>query len=120
MNLSDCYIIFGGNYDEVLCRLQHEHIVQKFIFKFLDDKSFNLLKVSIDNENYDDALRFTHTLKGICQNLSFSRLYESSNQITIELKDGNYKKAVDMIPQLSKDYYKTIDIIKEYKMSKEK
>jgi hypothetical protein len=30
MNLKDCYIKFGGDFDEVLGRLRREQIVQKF------------------------------------------------------------------------------------------
>ena len=82
MNLRECYMKLDGNYDEVVQRLQNEYIVEKFMFKFLKDKSFNFLKISIQNENYEDAHRYVHTIKGICQNLSFSKLYESSHQMT--------------------------------------
>ena len=47
MNLKDCYIKFGGDFDEVLGRLRREETVQKFAFKFLDDKSFSLFESSI-------------------------------------------------------------------------
>ena len=42
MNLKDCYTKFGGDFDEVLGRLRREQTVQKFVYKFLDDKSFHL------------------------------------------------------------------------------
>lgn len=119
MNLRDCYMSFGGKYEEVLGRLRREQTVQKFVNKFLDDKSFNLLEVSMSNKNYDEALRAVHTLKGICQNLSFTRLYESSNLMTKALKENDYNKAVDIMPQLSKDYYQIINLIEEYKRSGE-
>lgn len=119
MDLRDCYVNFGGDYDEVLGRLQREQLVQKFVYKFLDDKNFNLLKESMDNGNYGEALRAVHTIKGICQNLSFTKLYESSNAMTNALKEDDYKKAADMLPQLSNDYHQIISNIKEYKSSKE-
>ena len=46
MNLKDCYIKFGGDFDEVLGRLRREQSVQKFMYKFLDDKSFQLFEAS--------------------------------------------------------------------------
>lgn len=119
MNLRDCYMSFGGNYEEVLGRLQREQTVKKFVYKFLDDKSFNLLVVSMSNEKYDEALRAVHTLKGICQNLSFTRLYESSSLVTKALKEKDCNKAVDMMLQLSKDYYQIINVVEEYKSSTE-
>lgn len=45
MNLKDCYLKFGGDFDEVLGRLRREQTVRKFVFKFLDDKSFSLFEV---------------------------------------------------------------------------
>ena len=86
MNLKDCYIKFGGDFDEVLGRLRREQSVQKFMYKFLDDKSFHLFEASMENKDYEEALRAVHTLKGICQNLSFTRLFESSSLVTNALK----------------------------------
>lgn len=119
MNLKDCYIKFGGDFDEVLGRLRREETVQKFAFKFLDDKSFSLFESSIGSKDYEDALRAIHTLKGICQNLSFTRLFESSSLVTNALKENDWNKAVDMMPKLSKDYYETINVIKDFKNSRE-
>ena len=119
MNLKDCYIKFGGDFDEVLGRLRREETVQKFAFKFLDDKSFSLFESSIGSKDYEDALRAVHTLKGICQNLSFTRLFESSSVVTNALKENDWNKAVDMMPKLSKDYYETINVIKDFKNSRE-
>ena len=119
MNLKDCYTKFGGNFDEVLGRLRREQTVRKFVYKFLDDKSFNLFVASMESKDYDEALRAVHTLKGICQNLSFTRLFESSNLVTKALKENNWDKVGDMMPQLSKDYYEIIEVIEGFKRSEE-
>lgn len=119
MNLKDCYIKFGGDFDEVLGRLRREQTVLKFVYKFLDDKSFPLFEASMGNKDYKEALRAVHTLKGICQNLSFTRLFESSSLITKALKENDWNKAVNMMPQLSKDYYEIIDVIEDFKSFRE-
>ena len=119
MNLKDCYIKFGGDFDEVLGRLRREQIVQKFMYKFLDDKSFHLFEASMENKDYEEALRAVHTLKGICQNLSFTRLFESSNLVTKALKENDWNTAVEMMSKLSMDYYEIINVIKEFKSSGE-
>ena len=93
MELRDCYAEFGGDYKEVLGRLQREQTVQKFVLKFLDDKSFSSLETALQNRNYEEALRFVHTLKGICRNLSFTRLYESSSRMTEAFKAGDFENA---------------------------
>jgi len=119
MNLKDCYLKFGGDFDEVLGRLRREQTVRKFVFKFLDDKSFDLFEAAMRDRDYGEALRAVHTLKGICQNLSFTRLFESSSLVTNALKENDWNKAVDMMPKLSKDYYETINVIKDFKNSRE-
>ena len=119
MDLRDCYNSFGGDFDEVLGRLRREQTVQKFVYKFLDDKSFDLFEAAMRDRDYGEALRAVHTLKGICQNLSFTRLFESSSLTTTALKQNDWNKAVDMMPQLSNDYYEIVDIIRAYKNSGE-
>ena len=69
--------------------------------------------------NGAEALRAVHTLKGICQNLSFTRLFESSNLVTNALKENDCNKAVEMMPKLSEDYYQTVHAIEMYKKSRE-
>ena len=115
MKLKDCYMKFGGDFDGVMGRLRREQLVEKFLYKFLDDKSFSLFEEAMSAQDYDEALRAVHTLKGVCQNLSFTSLYESSSQITNALKAKNYREAMDMAPQLSKDYYELIHAVEEYK-----
>lgn len=120
MNLRDCYNNFCGNYDDVLSRLRSEQTIQKFIYKFMDDKSFTLFEISMDNKDYAEALWAVHTLKGICQNLSFTKLYESSAEMTDALKKNDCNKAISIMPKLSNDYYQTIYAIEEYKKIMEK
>ena len=115
MDLKDYYMKTGGSFDEVLGRLRREQTVRKFVYKFLDDKSFHLFEASMGNKDYEEAFRAVHTLKGVCQNLSFTRLFKSSSLVTKALKENDWNKAVDMMPQLSKDYYETIDVIVDFK-----
>ena len=119
MELRDCYAEFGGDYKEVLDRLQREQTVQKFVLKFLDDKSFSSLETALQNRNYEEALCFVHTLKGICRNLSFTRLYESSSLMTEALKAGDFENAAAGMPQLSDDYHQIIRAVEAYKTCRE-
>lgn len=119
MELKDCYVKFGGDFEGVLGRLRREQTVQKFVFKFLDDKSFQLFETSMDQKDYEEALRAVHTLKGIAQNLSFTQLFESSQKITLALKENDVNTAIEMMPQLSKDYHAIIDVVEAYKKLKE-
>lgn len=115
MTLKECYERFGGDFDSVLGRLRREQLVEKFVYKFLEDQSFHLFLSSMESKDYAEALRGVHTLKGICQNLSFTKLYESSSLVTKALKENDVQAAADKTPQLSEDYRQTISAIEAYR-----
>lgn len=112
MNLKECYNAIGGDYESVLSRLMTEKLVNRFVLKFLNDASYENLVNSLKDENIEEAFRAAHTLKGVCQNLSFDRLFESSNAITEALRDGNTTKANEILPKVESDYKQTVDAIK--------
>lgn len=117
MTIQECYDALGGDYQEVLGRLYSEALVQKFVGKFLSDQSFRLLDSSLKAENYEDAFRAAHTLKGVCQNLSFTKLYESSHEITEALRTKNYEQAQQLLPSVEEDYTRTAAAIQAYQDS---
>lgn len=119
MNLKECYLQFGGDYESVLGRLRREQLVEKFMLKFLEDKSFAQFEAAMASGNYEEGLRAVHTLKGVCQNLSFTALYESSNQVTQAMKAHDYAKAMEMAPRLSEDYHRVIHAVEDYRRSGE-
>ena len=111
MTLKECYAALEGDYDEVFARLRSEKMVQKFVLKFLNDKSYELLETSMETKNYEEAFRAAHTIKGVCQNLSFTKLYESSNCLTENLRSGYGEKTDGLVRQLEEDYRQTITAI---------
>ena len=88
MTLQECYAALEGDYQGVLGRLTSERMVQKFVLKFLNDGSYDLLLRSMAEENWQEAFRAAHTIKGVCQNLDFTRLYRSSSQLSEALRNG--------------------------------
>lgn len=114
MTLQECYAALGGNYDDVLGRLRSERLVQKFVLKFLEDGSYDLLCRSMAEENYEEAFRAAHTLKGVCQNLSFDRLYESSAKLCETLRGGYHPEAPALAEQVHTDYQQTAAAIRSF------
>ncbi len=113
MTLQECYAVIGGNYEEVTARLRSERLVRKFALKFLNDKSYELLLTSMAEKNYEEAFRAAHTIKGVCQNLSFSRLLESSSQLSEALRHGWTPEADALVSQVEEDYRITVEGIQE-------
>ncbi len=117
MTLQECYAVIGGDYDAVIGRLRSERMVQKFVLKFLDDGSYDLLRSSLAAENYKEAFRAVHTLKGVCQNLSLNKLEESSSKLTEALREGWSADAAGLVEQVCEDYQQTVEGIQAFQAS---
>lgn len=107
MTIQECYAALEGDYQEVLGRLCSDALVQRFVGKFLSDQSFQALEDSLKAGNYDEAFRAAHTLKGVTQNLSFTKLYQSSHEITEALRTKDYDLALQLFPKVEEDYTQT-------------
>lgn len=119
MDLMMCYQQMEGDYEDVMSRLPRENMVRKFLFKFIDDKSYDELNAAMQNGDYETAFRAAHTVKGICQNLSLTRLYKSSSELTEALRSESYQEAKQLFKAFSEDYIHNTDIIRSYKASPE-
>lgn len=114
MDLKACYEALGGDYESVLGRLRSDRMITKFCLKFLDDKSCESLVEAVERKDAETAFRAAHTIKGICQNLSFDRLYESSHVLAECLRGGAWDEAaVAMTEQVKADYQVTVDAIRQ-------
>ncbi len=119
MTLTELYSAIEGNYDEVLNRMRREQMITKFVIKFLNDTSFDLLVKSIADKDTEKAFMAAHTLKGICQNLSFERLSKSTEKITEALRNGQIEEAITLLPQVEEDYKLTSENILIFSQSQE-
>ena len=114
MTLKECYAALNGDYEEAMGRLRSERLVQKFVLKFLDDGSFDLLCRSMEAGDQPEAFRAAHTIKGVCQNPSFTRLLASGEKLTEALRDGPTPEAPALFAQVQADYRQTVDAIRRF------
>ncbi len=114
MTLRECYEKMGGNYEDVISRLTKEERIAKYTVKFLEDTTFQSLCEAREIKDHEAVFREIHTLKGVSQNLGFTRLYEVSHEMTeavrggVELQDESLYEAVRTV------YFETIDVIRQY------
>ena len=118
MTVRESYEKIGSNFDEVLRRLGSEALVKRFALKFLNDTSFQDLKDALVKKDGETAFRAAHTLKGVCQNLSFTSLYEPSQAITEALRGGKKPGADEMLGSVTEAYERTTAAIREYQPEK--
>lgn len=117
MTIEQCYQALGGNYAEVSSRLPSARLIEKFVGKFLEDPSFDTLCAQIQAGNRPEAFRAAHTLKGVCANLSFTKLLTSSAALTEVLRpetDTIPETAAALLEDVRRDYAQTVDAIRAY------
>ena len=111
MTFQEFYQTIGGDYNEVLARLSSERLVQKFVLKFPNDGSYQLLRSALEAGDYAEAFRAAHTIKGICQNLGFTSLLASSSNLAEVLRSGEAVDASALAAQVAEDYERIISAI---------
>lgn len=114
MTLQECYAALEGDYQGVLGRLTSERMVQKFVLKFLNDGSYDLLLRSMAEENWQEAFRAAHTIKGVCQNLSIDKLQASSSRLCESLRNGYSPEADALAEEVRTDYGQTVAAIEAF------
>lgn len=103
MTIRECYVAMGGNYDEVVSRLRAEDRIAKFLVRILDDKNMELLVSSVEARDLKEAFRAAHTMKGICLNLSLTKLGNAVSDMTEILR---------MREEYGEDIQAQLDIVK--------
>lgn len=79
-------------------------LMEKYIRKFPEDKTYHSLANSLEEKNYEEMLKAAHTLKGIAANLGFDKLYESCSKMVENLRTGQREDALQ----------NSVDIVEEY------
>ena len=112
MTIQECYKEMGADYEEVFHRLPRESMVRKFALMFLNDDSYPNLEQSLKEGNAQEAFRAAHTLKGVCQNLGFTNLYQPAYELTEVLRTGTLEGSGEWFARVTEQYKITTDAIR--------
>ncbi len=112
MTIQECYKQMGADYEDVLKRLYSEGMIRKFALMFLKDDSYPKLEQALKEQNVKEAFRAAHTLKGVCQNLGFTNLYQPTYDLTEVLRAGRLEGTGALFESVTKQYRITIDAIR--------
>lgn len=123
MTLQELYAQIGGDYDQAVKRLMMESYVGMFIVRFLNDTSCQSVHDAWAAGDEKATFHAAHTAKGVCANLSLTKLADLSSQITEALREGNEalraKTDVDaLVAELDEAYAATVAAIKLYSAQK--
>ena len=117
MTIQECYERLGGSYAGVSARIPSAKLIEKFVGKFLEDQSYEVLCSKMQEGDREEAFRAAHTLKGVCANLSFDRLQDSAGRLTEILRAAAEtipQEAYELLPEVKKDYEETTAAIRDY------
>ncbi|MGN1206247.1 MAG: Hpt domain-containing protein [Eubacterium sp.] len=120
MTVKEYYDAIGGDYDEVMSRLSMESMIQRFLQKFKEDKSFEQLSEAMQQMDCEAIFKAVHTLKGVALNLGLARLSEISMKLT-ELVRGRHEKGDEVPADLRDELQDMYQVLKEaYQLALEK
>ena len=100
-----------GDYDRMSACIAKEESIRKFLRMFLSDDNFEKLKNALAANDVSRAFLGAHTLKGVCQNLCLTSIYEIDYIVTEALRAGNIDEAKQHMPELTARYERAVDQI---------
>ena len=97
--------------DAVKRFMGNESLYARMLRKFLDDSNYDNLVRAIGEKSESEALTASHTLKGLCGNLSMNELYRLFSEQVALFRADEWDKACAMMPEISENYAKITDTI---------
>ena len=93
--------------------MNNDSLLERFLKKFQNDKSYNELKEAIAAADKDRAFAASHTLKGVSANLSFDTLCEKVSKHTEEFRSGSFEAGAAMMEDVTEEYERIAAALKE-------
>lgn len=114
MTLKECYDQMNGSYEEAKGRLMMDSMIERFIFKFLDDQTMANLRKAVAEGDIAVSFREAHTLKGVAANLAFTQLQQATSQLTEQLRPQQSTADAALMANVEKAYGIVVDAIHAY------
>ena len=112
MTVKECYSQMGGDYNNVLSRFYDEAMIRRLLGKFTGDTSFCALEEAMAAGDAQAAFNAAHTLRGVCQSLSFTPLCGTLDSITEALRGGDIAAAAADMDKAKRAYDVTLSAIR--------
>lgn len=109
------YQMAGGDYAGVIGRLRTDERVAKFVTMFADDESYSNLVTNMAEQNWEEAFRAAHTLKGISRDMGFIDLSEYASDITEALRADEHDRAQELLPPVQEEYQHVAEAIAAFR-----
>ena len=104
----------GIDVDDALGRFMgNEALLERFLTKFLADGNYAALSAAVAAGDAAGALTASHTLKGVCGNLSMSELFRLLTCQVEALRADDWTRAAGLMPEIDRAYAAVVGAIGE-------
>ena len=102
----------GVDVDDALERMMgSEALLERLLGKFLEDENYQKLCTALDEKRQEDAVAASHTLKGVCGNLSMPALFSLFTRQVEALRQGDWPAACQRMEEIAPAYGEMIRAI---------
>ena len=91
----------------------NDALLQRFLGKFLTDPNYAALAAAVEAGDLKGALTASHTLKGVCGNLSMPELFRLLTCQVEALRANDWNRAASLMPDISRAYGTVVRAIEE-------
>lgn len=91
--------------------LGKEDLYEKFLRKFPEDRNFEDLGEALKQKDYEEVLKYAHTMKGLTANLGLNTLFQILQKMVIDLRNSFYEELDDDYKQLTTYYREICDVL---------
>ena len=89
-------------------------MLERYLQKFLSEKSYVMLRDSLASNDWEVAGRAAHTLKSVCGTIGCEAMQELVILQERHIRAGEWKEAVDMMLEISNSYENICGVIRAY------
>lgn len=108
--------ISGTDWADTLNRfMNNENLYEKFLFKFLEDSSFDNLKKKMEEGDLSTSFAYAHTFKGLAGNLGLTNLFQTATLLTEDLRSNSGENAPVLMDKLTTQYEEACNVIRKIK-----
>jgi len=93
--------------------VNNEALYIKMLLKFKDNTLLQELEAELEKKDANEAFQKAHALKGVCGNLSMSRLEESLRPMTETLRKGELDGVSEQMQIVRASYEEVMNVISQ-------
>lgn len=114
VEMEDCGIDVNG----ALSRMMgNEKLFFRVMKKFLEDNTYKNLIAKLEEEDYEEAFKSAHALKGVAANLGLNPIMDADSVIVEKLRNHNIEGIKEDVEKLTKEYQQIYAVLEKINTS---